>query len=71
MTSPKSSPLSPGEAAANEQRSLPSTQPIIEEEVTERNSPPPASARPGTEAGDPATQGTVCFIMSDLPLYNV
>ncbi|XP_036940368.1 capping protein, Arp2/3 and myosin-I linker protein 3 isoform X5 [Acanthopagrus latus] len=53
VTSPKSSPLSP---AANEQRSLPSTQPIIEEEVTERNSPPPASARPGTEAADPASQ---------------
>ncbi len=58
MTSPKTSPHSPGELPTNEQRNLPSAQPIIEEEeATERESLP-ASAKPGEEAADPASQGT-------------
>ncbi|KAK1879263.1 Capping protein Arp2/3 and myosin-I linker protein 3, partial [Dissostichus eleginoides] len=52
VRSPKSSPISPGEELTNEQRSLPPAQPIIEEDGTS----PPASANPGREAVDPASQ---------------
>ncbi|XP_074506411.1 capping protein, Arp2/3 and myosin-I linker protein 3 isoform X2 [Sebastes fasciatus] len=54
MTSPKTSPVSPGEEPTNDQRSLPPAQPIIEEEGTAES--PPASAQPGIEAADPASQ---------------
>nr|XP_046265204.1 capping protein, Arp2/3 and myosin-I linker protein 3 isoform X2 [Scatophagus argus] len=56
VASPKSSPLSPGEKPTNEQRNLPPSQPIIEEEVTAERKSPPVSAMPGVEAADPASQ---------------
>ncbi|XP_063741232.1 capping protein, Arp2/3 and myosin-I linker protein 3 isoform X2 [Eleginops maclovinus] len=54
--SPKSSPASPGEELTNEQRSLPPAQPITEEEGTAERKSPPASAKPGRDAADPASQ---------------
>ncbi|XP_049889287.1 capping protein, Arp2/3 and myosin-I linker protein 3 isoform X2 [Epinephelus moara] len=56
MTSPKASPISPGEELANEQRTLPPAQPVIPEEETSERESPPASAEPGTEAADPVNQ---------------
>lgn len=62
MTSPKASPISPGEELANEQRTLPPAQPVIPEEETSERESPPASAEPGTEAADPVNQGTMCTV---------
>lgn len=56
MTSPKSSP---GEEPAIDQRSLPPAQPLIQEEGSAERKSPPAPAKPGTEAADPASQGSV------------
>lgn len=58
-TSPKTSP---GEEPTVDQKSLPPPEPVIqeeeeEEEVTADRKNPPASAKAGTEAADPASQG--------------
>lgn len=56
-TSPKTSP---GEEPTVDQRGLPPAEPVIqeeEEEVTADRKNPPASAKAGTEAADPAGQG--------------
>ncbi|XP_034558290.1 capping protein, Arp2/3 and myosin-I linker protein 3 isoform X3 [Notolabrus celidotus] len=52
VTPPKTSPVSPGEKAASEQRSLPPVQPIIEEEGTTERKSPPESSRDGMEAAE-------------------
>ncbi|XP_019968753.2 capping protein, Arp2/3 and myosin-I linker protein 3 isoform X2 [Paralichthys olivaceus] len=51
----KTSPVTPGEEPSSEQRSLPPTQPISQDEGSaEKKSPLASSAKPGTEATDPA-----------------
>ncbi|XP_035796909.2 capping protein, Arp2/3 and myosin-I linker protein 3 isoform X1 [Amphiprion ocellaris] len=52
--SPKTSPVAPREEQTNDQRSFPSSQPIIEDDETTEEKSPPASAKPGMEAADPA-----------------
>ncbi len=59
VTSPKTSPVSPGEEPTNDQRSLPPAHPVIQEEETTERKSPPASAKSGMEAADPVSQGTV------------
>ncbi|XP_038574673.1 capping protein, Arp2/3 and myosin-I linker protein 3 isoform X2 [Micropterus salmoides] len=53
MTSPKISPVSPGEKSTNDQRSLTPAQPIIEEEETTETNSLPASAKTEVEGADP------------------
>nr|XP_019968759.1 PREDICTED: capping protein, Arp2/3 and myosin-I linker protein 3-like isoform X3 [Paralichthys olivaceus] len=51
----KTSPVTPGEEPSSEQRSLPPAQPISQDEGSaEKKSPLASSAKPGTEATDPA-----------------
>lgn len=56
MTSPKTSP---GEELTIDQRSVPPAQPAIQEEGTVERKSPPAPAKPGTDAADPTSQGSV------------
>ncbi|XP_042352900.1 LOW QUALITY PROTEIN: capping protein, Arp2/3 and myosin-I linker protein 3 [Plectropomus leopardus] len=55
VTSPKTSPSVQVENRPNEQRSLPSAQPIIPEEETADRESPPTSAKSGTDAADPVS----------------
>lgn len=62
-TSPEkevTSPCSlPGEESTGEQRSFPPAQPTIREEGSPERKSTPASAKPGMEAANPASQGAV------------
>nr|XP_020460196.1 capping protein, Arp2/3 and myosin-I linker protein 3-like isoform X2 [Monopterus albus] len=51
-TPPKTSPVSPGQEPANDQRISPPTQPVIQDQLTTERKSPPASDKPGTEAAD-------------------
>ncbi|GAA6222383.1 capping protein, Arp2/3 and myosin-I linker protein 3 [Lates japonicus] len=53
-TPPKTSPVSPGEEPTSDQRSLPPAQPISQDEGNTERKSPPASAKSGMEAADPA-----------------
>ncbi|KAM3604253.1 uncharacterized protein V6R79_008543 [Siganus canaliculatus] len=55
-TSPKTSPFTPSEEPSADQRSLPPTQPVIQEEEAAETQSPQAATLPGEAAADPASQ---------------